>query len=147
MEAARVFKATRSRTLPDLFAAIHLALRSTRGAAVAIAEIELAKQLVHFAGLGNVAGAVVSRAGTKNMVSLNGTAGVEMRKVTEFSYPWADDALLVLHSDGLGTHWSMDQYPGLCLRHPTVIAGVLCRDHERGGRDDATVVVAKQVES
>ncbi|HKN86114.1 MAG TPA: ATP-binding SpoIIE family protein phosphatase [Nitrospiraceae bacterium] len=146
MQAARLFRTTRSRALPDLLAAIHGALRSTRGAAVAIADVDLGKQLVRFAGVGNIAGAVVSAAGTKHMVSLNGTAGVEMRKVTEFSYPWADNAVLVLHSDGLVSHWNMDQYPGLCQRHPTIIAGVLCRDHERG-RDDVTVVVAKQVES
>lgn len=146
MQAARLFRTTRSRTLPDLLAAIHDALRSTRGAAVAIADIDLGKQVVKFAGVGNIAGAVVSAAGTKNMVSLNGTAGVEMRKVTEFSYPWTDKALLVLHSDGLVSHWNMDQYPGLYQRHPMIIAGVLCRDYDRG-RDDVTVVVAKQVES
>jgi hypothetical protein len=40
----------------------------------------------------------------------------------------------------------MDQYPGLYQRHPTVMAAVLCRDYDRG-RDDVTVVVAKQVQS
>jgi len=146
MHAARLFRTTRSRALPDLLAAIHDALRSTRGAAAAIADIDLGQQLVRFAGVGNIAGVVVSAAGMKHMVSLNGTAGVEMRKVTEFSYPWPDNALLVLHSDGLVSHWNMDQYPGLYQRHPTVIAAVLCRDYDRG-LDDVTVVVAKQVES
>ncbi len=146
MQAARLFRTTRSRTLPDLLASIHDALRSTRGAAAAIAGVDLGQQLVRFAGVGNIAGAVVSPGGTRNMVSLNGTAGVEMRKISEFTYPLSDDALLVLHSDGLASHWNMDQYPGLYLRHPTVIAAVLYRDHERG-RDDVTVVVAKQTQS
>ena len=146
VHAGRLFRTTRSRALPDLLAAIHDALRSTRGAAAAIADIDLGQQLVRFAGVGNIAGVVVSTAGMKHMVSLNGTAGVEMRKVTEFSYPWPDNALLVLHSDGLVSHWNMDQYPGLYQRHPTVIAAVLCRDYDRG-LDDVTVVVAKQVES
>ena len=145
-QATRLFRTTRSRALPDLLAAIHDALRSTRGAAVAIADLDLGKQLVRFSGVGNIAGAVVSAAGTKNMVSLNGTAGVEVRKVAEFSYPWPDDALLVLHSDGLVSHWNMDEYPGLSQRHPTVIAAVLCRDYDRG-RDDVTIVVVKQVAS
>ncbi len=146
MQAARLFRTTRSRTLSDLLTSIHDALRSTRGAAAAIASVDLGQRLVHFAGVGNIAGAVVSSGGTRNMVSLNGTAGVEMRKITEFAYPWPDDALLVLHSDGLASHWNLDQYPGLYLRHPTVIAAVLYRDHDRG-RDDVTVVVAKQVQS
>ena len=146
MQAARLFRTTRNRTLSELLETIHQALRSTRGAAVAIADVDLGQQLVRFAGVGNVAGAVVSPGGTRNMVSLNGTAGVEMRKITEFSYPWPDDALLILHSDGLASHWNLDQYPGLFQRHPTVIAAVLYRDHDRG-RDDVTVVVAKQVQS
>jgi anti-sigma regulatory factor (Ser/Thr protein kinase) len=146
MQAARLFRTTRSRALPDLLAAIHGALRSTRGAAVAIADIDVGRQLVRFAGVGNIAGVVVSTTGTKYMVSLNGTAGVEMRKVTEFSYPWPDKALLVLYSDGLVSHWNMDEYPGLYQRHPMIIAAVLCRDYDRG-RDDVTVVVVKQVKS
>ena len=32
---------------------------------------------------------------------------------------------MVMHSDGLATHWSLDKYPGLLSRHPSVIAGVL----------------------
>ena len=51
-------------------------------------------------------------------------------------------ALTVLHSDGLKSRWSLDGYPGLLQRDPTVIAGVLLRDFERG-RDDATAVVAR----
>ena len=146
MQAARLFGTTRTRTLPRLLEAIHARLRSTRGAAVAVADIDLGRQVVRFAGVGNIAGAVVSAAGTRNMVSLNGTAGVEMRKITQFNYPWSDDSLIVLHSDGLGSHWNIDEYPGLYQRHPTVIASVLYRDHDRG-RDDVAVVVAKQVRS
>ena len=52
-------------------------------------------------------------------------------------------SLLVMHSDGLISHWSFDAYPGLTLRHPSVIAGVLYRDYMRG-QDDVTVVVAQE---
>ena len=50
--------------------------------------------------------------------------------------------MLVMHSDGLGSRWQMDRYPGLPRRHPTLIAGVLYRDWTRG-RDDVTVVAAR----
>ena len=46
-----------------------------------------------------------------------------------------------MHSDGLATHWSFDRYPGLCQRHPSLVAGALYRDHKRG-RDDVTVLAA-----
>jgi hypothetical protein len=44
-----------------------------------------------------------------------------------------------MHTDGLGTRWSLDDYAGLLRRHPSVIAAVLYRDFSRN-RDDATVL-------
>jgi anti-sigma regulatory factor (Ser/Thr protein kinase) len=143
-QAARIFDNALNRDLPDLLHAIHAGLRSTRGAAVSIADIEAGRPLVRYAGVGNIAGEVISTSGIRSMVSLNGTAGVEMRKVTEFTYPWSDEAVLVLHSDGLSSRWNIDHYPGLVSRHPAVIAGVLYRDHDRG-HDDVTVLAVKQV--
>ena len=61
----------------------------------------------------------------------------------EFTYPWTEASVLVLHSDGLQSQWSLDQEPGLAARHPALIAGVLFRDHRRG-RADVTVVAARQ---
>ncbi len=77
------------------------------------------------------------------MVSHNGTAGVEVRKIQEYTYPWPENGLLILHSDGLATHWSLDDYPGLHQKRPSLIAGILFRDHNRG-RDDVTVVAAME---
>ncbi len=62
------------------------------------------------------------------MVSHNGTAGAEARRVQEFVYPWPPGDLIVMHSDGLGSQWQFNQYPGLRFRpppHPATIAGVL----------------------
>jgi hypothetical protein len=77
------------------------------------------------------------------MVSHNGTAGHSARKIQHFTYPWKSGAMMILHSDGLATHWSLDKYPGIYASHPGVIAALLFRDFQRG-RDDATVVVVRQ---
>ena len=66
-----------------------------------------------------------------------------MRRVQEFTYPWPPGAILVLHSDGLLSHWTLDRHPGLAARHPMLLAGILYRDFRRG-RDDTTVVVARE---
>jgi anti-sigma regulatory factor (Ser/Thr protein kinase) len=123
----------------DVVEACHDALRSTRGAAVAVAELDRAARRVRFVGVGNVTGAVFGGARRQNMVSLNGTAGQGTVRVRAFEYEWEPRAVLVMASDGLGTRWSLDDYPGLAGRHPSLIAGVLHRDHQRG-RDDVTVV-------
>jgi anti-sigma regulatory factor (Ser/Thr protein kinase) len=120
----------------------HGALRSTRGAALAVADLNLAGE-VRYAGVGNIAGMVRAPDDVRHMVSHAGIVGHEVRKIQEFVYPWSQDSLLVMHSDGLATHWNLDQYPGLMSRHPSLVAGVLYRDFARG-RDDVTVVVAKK---
>jgi hypothetical protein len=77
------------------------------------------------------------------MVSYNGTAGMQTAKIQEFSYPWDPRSVLVMHSDGLTTHWGFEKYAGILNRHPSLIAGVLYRDFKRGN-DDVTVIVAKE---
>ena len=68
-------------------------------------------------------------------MSHNGTVGHEARHFQEFTYPFPAGAVLVMHSDGLASRWSLDPYPGLIARDPALLAGVLYRDFQRG-RDD-----------
>jgi anti-sigma regulatory factor (Ser/Thr protein kinase) len=123
-------------------AAIHGALRSTRGAALGVAELSSDRPEVRFAGLGNIAGSIVTPTTSKSLVSHNGIAGHEMRKIQEFPYDWPPDALLILHSDGISGRWDLSRYPGLHRHDPSVVAGVIYRDFSRG-RDDALVVVVR----
>jgi anti-sigma regulatory factor (Ser/Thr protein kinase) len=122
---------------------MHDGLRHTRGAAVAIAEVCRRPPLVKFAGIGNISGTIYRPGVTRHAVSLNGTLGHEARTFREYAYPWEPGATIVMHSDGLGTHWSLDDYRGLLQRHPAVIAAVLYRDFNRQ-RDDVTVVVGRE---
>lgn len=142
-EAVRIFQKRAAEGPASILRFVHDALRSTRGAAVAIADIDCDNEAVTFAGVGNIMGAVLAHEGRRNMVSHNGTLGHAARTVSEFTYPWTSTALVVLTSDGLLSHWSLDGYPGLASRDASLIAAVLYRDFTRG-RDDATVVVAKR---
>lgn len=127
----------------DLLGEIHLALRSTRGAAVAVAVLDPALREIRYAGVGNIAGAIVTGEESRSMVSHNGTLGHEVRKIQEFTYPWPQGALVIMHSDGLQTQWRLDRYPGLFTRAPAVIAGLLYRDFSRR-RDDVTVAAVRE---
>ena len=121
-------------------------MRSTRGAAVSVTEMLWDRRILRYAGVGNISGRIFSGDALRNMVSHNGTVGLEARKIVEFTYPWPEDGLLIMHSDGLATHWNLDDYPGLRGRDPALIAGVLFRDHNRV-RDDSTVVVIREKRS
>lgn len=122
---------------------LHAALQAGRGAAVAVAELNTDARIARYAGIGNISGVIISPDWSRSLVSFNGTAGVSARKIQEFSYPWPEHALLVMHSDGLTSRWTLDDYPGLRAHHPALIAAVLARDHARG-RDDLTVVALRQ---
>ena len=141
--AVRVFLGSAELLPSAILSEMHGALRSTRGAAVAVASLDGATGEIRYAGVGNVTGTIVNGSESRSMVSHNGTVGHEMRKVQEFTYPWPQDSIVVMHSDGLQSHWRLDRYPGLAARHAAVIAGLLYRDFSRG-RDDLTAVVARR---
>jgi len=131
-----------SRTALEVLQAAHGRLRSTRGAAVGILEAGASAGTVRYAGVGNIAGHILGPAGSQSMVSHNGIVGHEMRRTQAFDYKAPDGALIVLHSDGLSSHWRLEAYPGLLQRHPSLVAGVLYRDFTRG-RDDVTVLAVR----
>ena len=60
----------------------------------------------------------------------------------EFSLPWPKDSILVMHSDGLTARWDLSHYPGLGMKDPSLIAGILYRDFSRP-HDDKTVVTIR----
>jgi anti-sigma regulatory factor (Ser/Thr protein kinase) len=122
---------------------LHRGIAATRGAAVGVAEIARDGTELLFSGVGNIAAAVVSGADVRRAVSMNGIVGHAMARTNEFAYPFPPGALLVMTSDGLTNGWALDDYPGLALRHPRLIAALLYRDAARG-RDDATVLVARR---
>lgn len=142
MAAARLFHRYRDDPVGAIVQAIHAGLRSTRGAAVAVARVDQEAGTVTFCGIGNIGAALMAGGKSHKMVSHNGTAGLSARRIQEFTYSFVGVPLVILHSDGLGSSWSLDGYPGLGQRHPALVAAVLYRDFDRR-RDDVTVLVAR----
>jgi anti-sigma regulatory factor (Ser/Thr protein kinase) len=141
--AVDVFSRAPFRSPAEILEEVHVSLRATRGAAVAVLSLSLEGSNATFAGLGNVSGSIVNADGArKSMVSHNGTAGHSARTMHEFTYAIAPGSTVVLHSDGLATQWDPGDYPGLWVCDPAIVAGVLYRDFTRR-RDDVTVVVAR----
>ena len=143
LEAVRTFRERGALPPAEILERIHDSLKSTRGAAAAVAEIDWDRRQLNFAGVGNIACAILSGKERRNAVSHHGTLGHQVRKFQEFSYPWINDGILVICSDGLESKWSIERYPGLATHHPSLIAGVLYRDFARN-RDDTSVVVVKE---
>jgi len=141
-EAEKILASTKETSPSNILRDMHDALKKTRGAAAAIARIDLIRRLVIFAGVGNISATVVAPDTRRGLASHNGTLGHHIGRSQEFTVPWNRDNILIMHSDGLSTRWDLDKYPGIRSKDPGMIAAVLHRDFSRL-RDDVTVLVAK----
>jgi len=140
--AVQAFRKGLEENVTRLVEDIHRALSPTRGAALAVAQIDSAQKVVRYVGVGNISAATLVDAEVRRMVSHNGTAGHLAPRIREFTYPYRPGMAVLMHSDGLSSRWDLAHYPGLAASHPSLVAGVLYRDHRRG-RDDASIVVMR----
>jgi hypothetical protein len=139
-EAVRTFSEHHSEPPRELLQRLHGTLSGGRGAAIAIARADLVSGSVTYAGVGNISGMIIQQDGRQlGLVSMNGTVGADHISTREFQYSWNRGEILVMHSDGIKSHWSLSGRGGLASRHPAIVSAVLHRDFLRG-RDDATVI-------
>ncbi|MET7454667.1 SpoIIE family protein phosphatase [Streptomyces sp. NPDC005574] len=151
-EAARASTAAvealrRSAHLPpgEALRELDRALHGTRGAAVALAQVEPRAGVLRFAGVGNI-GARLREDGTwRSLLSRPGIVGVHRpTTLREEQGRWAGDRLLILHSDGLPSRWAPPSDRSLLSADPAVIAAVTVRDTSSPAgpvRDDTAVAV------
>ncbi|KUN86453.1 ATP-binding SpoIIE family protein phosphatase [Streptomyces griseoruber] len=121
------------------------ALRGTRGAAVAVAQLDPRAGRLRFAGVGNTGARLYEGGAWRPLLSRPGIVGVHRpATVPETEVPWAADRLLILHTDGLPSRWVPPSGPGLPGADPAVTAAVTVRDAgspARPVRDDTAVAV------
>ena len=140
--AMSLFRDVATRSPETMLGAMHTALRNTRGAALSIATIQHARGAVRFCGIGNVDGRVLTAESSRQLMPQSGIVGHTMPRIHGSEVPWAVGGRLVMHSDGISSRWNAADYPGLLVRHPALLAGVIFRDFARE-RDDATVLVLR----
>jgi anti-sigma regulatory factor (Ser/Thr protein kinase) len=139
-EAVRAFTENPELSSEEAMHKLHSRLKSTRGAAVAVAEIERNESKVRYVGIGNIFGRI-ARSGekTRSLVTMNGTLGHTVSRVQSFQYPWEAGSVLIMNSDGLLSNWDLSDYPGILQNHPALVAALAYRDYSRG-TDDVAVV-------
>jgi anti-sigma regulatory factor (Ser/Thr protein kinase) len=130
----------------DLLDRAHGSLRGTRGAALAVLAFDAEAGEVWLSGAGNIAGRLVSGTKDRSMMTPHGTAGVQMRSAQALRYEWEEHAVVILHSDGIASRWTLAAVPALLGCSAIVIAAWILHHHLRG-RDDATVVVLRRVQA
>ena len=138
--AVDIFRKSSAQPPAVILERMHAAMRSTRGAAAAIAHIEPARRRLHFAGIGNINGILLNGRRTQSLVSHNGTLGHQMRRVQQFDYAYEAGDVLIMQSDGLTTQSKKGLPASLLSQPPIVIAPLIFAEQVRG-RDDATLMV------
>ena len=141
--AIEAFQHSKEEAPASLIREIHTALRGTRGAAVSVAALDPAARQLRFSGVGNVLGMMSGPGRSRNFVAMPGIVGHNMAAVREFTYDWPAGSLVLIYSDGVGSHWSLDDYEGLTSLDPALISAVIYRDRKRG-RDDASVLAIRE---
>jgi anti-sigma regulatory factor (Ser/Thr protein kinase) len=142
-QAEHLFHTAVIATPLGLIETIGAGLAGSRGAVGLVLRVVPARGIVCAAGIGNITGRILDGGGNgKRLVSYPGILGRRTRHCQQLDMPWGADSLAVVHSDGLSQKWSEADYPGLWVRHPALIAGVLYRDHATGN-DDTTVAVLR----
>jgi anti-sigma regulatory factor (Ser/Thr protein kinase) len=129
----------------EILRRLHTALRTTRGAAVGVAQLDEDTHRLSFAGVGNIGARLRTDGAWQPLVSHPGIVGAHFPATVPLrETAWTPDSLLVLHSDGLPSRWVPPGDPRLGAHDPAVVAAVVLRDAgsaARPLRDDASVAV------
>jgi anti-sigma regulatory factor (Ser/Thr protein kinase) len=118
----------------------HRRMAHTRGGALGV--VQVAGDVVRFAGLGNIAAVILADGTRRSMISVPGIAGHQARSIRQFGYDAPPGAAIILHSDGLSSRWQPATLPGLNTMDPLVVAAALL-SQAGSRRDDAGVLVLK----
>lgn len=128
--------------LDQIFRGSGRACRATRGVVMALARFDWGKGRLTFASVGNIAARVFPRSESFSFAIRRGVIGLNAPSAVVTEHAWPPEHVLVLHSDGVSTHWGWQDFPRWTERAAAVMAQELL--HARAKKeDDATVIVVR----
>ncbi|MEU5183945.1 ATP-binding SpoIIE family protein phosphatase [Streptomyces longwoodensis] len=140
-QARAAFRESRHISPDAVLRDVHQGLKGSRGAAVAIALVDMADQRVHFTGVGNITALLVHDDRRNGLLSMPGIVGAQLPRARTQATAFPPGTALVMHSDGLSDRWKPLDFPGLFARDPSLVAGQLLNQNAVR-RDDAGILVA-----
>lgn len=141
-QAARRFVESHAeQPLDALFQGADYACHGTRGCVMALARFNWRQGTMRFGSVGNIEARVVGALRPFSFAVRRGIIGLNAPKASVTEHEWSR-SMLVLHSDGVRSHWNWDDFPGLVDKPATLIAQELLGKLAKP-EDDATVLVVK----
>jgi serine/threonine protein phosphatase PrpC len=130
--------------IDKIFRGVNRACRATRGVVMALARFDWMLGRLVFASIGNIEVRVFPKSAPFHFIIRRGVIGLNAPNVAVTEHPWPTDHMMVLHSDGLRSHWDWKDFPGLLNKPATVLAQELLSALAKE-EDDATVIVIRSV--
>jgi hypothetical protein len=122
-------------------AALHDALRGSRGAAGSFAALHFSSRTVRCVGIGNTVVRIIGDR-QQNSITADGVLGQSFRTPREDTLDLGEDDVLVLHTDGVRTGVKLEDYPQMRYHRAQAIANTFIRRYARP-YDDATCIVVR----
>jgi serine phosphatase RsbU (regulator of sigma subunit) len=140
--AKRAIEANVREPVEALVRRCHTALRSTRGAVMSLAAIDVERRLLRWLGVGNVQG-IVCRSGTvaapEELLLRSGVVGAQLPPLHSAAIPIRRGDTLIFTTDGIRSSFG-DRL--IASATPRSLAQNILANHRQGG-DDALVLVAR----
>jgi anti-sigma regulatory factor (Ser/Thr protein kinase) len=130
-----------SQPLERIFSGVGRACKATRGVVMALARFKSPYHLA-FASVGNVEARAWSGFERVPFLAKRGFLGAQETNVHVQEFAWRPGWLLVLHSDGLRSHWNWEDFPGIEKEPAQLVASKLMRALAAES-DDATVLAVR----
>jgi anti-sigma regulatory factor (Ser/Thr protein kinase) len=128
--------------LAQIFRGTGRACRATRGVVMALARFDWGLERLAFASVGNIEVRVYPPSEPFQFSIRRGIVGLNAPSALVTEHPWRAENMMVLHSDGVGTHWAWSDFPSLAGKPVTAAAQELLRALAKQ-EDDATVLVVR----
>lgn len=126
--------------LLEAFTACHRALAGSRGAVMAVVDIDVSIGMLSCAGVGNIEGQFSGPSRDDRLVSDRGIVGSSLPHVHPQTLQLTPDWLLVLHSDGVSSRFDVRRERSMPGYTAQALADAVLANWARPN-DDATVVV------
>ncbi len=128
-----------------MFRGAGYACRGTRGVVLALARFDWMPPKLTFGNVGNIEARVVNTPQPLHLPVRRGIVGGNAPAPMVTTHGWDMNDILVLHSDGVKSHWQWTDFASAAHRPAAAIAQKLLDSLARE-EDDATVLVVKKGE-
>jgi anti-sigma regulatory factor (Ser/Thr protein kinase) len=129
--------------LDQIFRGTGRACRATRGVVMALARFDWGLGRISFASVGNIAVRIFPKPEPFHILVRRGVIGLNAPSPVVSEHSWPFDRMMVLHSDGVSSHWDWRDFEQWESKPAAAIAQELLQAKAKA-EDDATVIVARK---